>query len=207
MATVVLATGNAGKLAEFRSCFEGSGVRFLSLKEIGFEGDVVEDGKTFRENAEIKARAVASFLERNPGRAATVDAVLADDSGLEVAALGGAPGIHTARFAGPGATNSSNIDKLLRCLEGAADRRARFVCTLCLLRRRGESGVSEPEFFEGTCEGTILEAREGAGGFGYDPVFRPEGREVSFALMDGAEKDRISHRGRAIALLRRALAG
>ena len=204
MATVVLATGNAGKLAEFRSCFEGSGVRFLSLKEIGFEGDVVEDGKTFRENAEIKARAVASFLDRNPDRAATVDAVLADDSGLEVAALGGAPGIHTARFAGPGATNSSNIDKLLGLLEGAADRRARFVCTLCLLRRRGGSW-SGTEFCDGACEGTILEAREGAGGFGYDPVFRPEGRDVSFALMDGAEKDRISHRGRAIQALRALL--
>jgi len=206
MATVVLATGNAGKLAEFREAFEGSGVRFLSLKEIGFEGEIAEDGKTFRANAEIKARAVAEFLERNPGRAATVDAVLADDSGLEVAALGGAPGIHTARFAGPGATNSSNIDKLLRCLEGAADRRARFVCTLCLLRLGGE-GRPEPEFFEGSCEGRILEARDGEGGFGYDPVFLPEGETRSFARMTAAEKEPISHRGRAVALLRRALAG
>jgi XTP/dITP diphosphohydrolase len=146
-----------------------------------------ETGTTFAENASVKALAAA----RGTGRTA-----LADDSGIAVAALGGAPGIHSARFAGKDATDEENLAKLLRELEGAPDRRAAYVCALALVEPGGE-----PRVFEARCEGRLIEDPRGSGGFGYDPIFVPDdyvdGPERTMAELAPAQKDAISHRGRA----------
>lgn len=193
MTQVVLATGNLGKLREFSAAFQNSGIEFLTQKEIGFAEDVEENGKTFAENALIKAKAVSEFLRAN-GKTATV---IADDSGLEVSALGGAPGIFSARFAGEHGNSRANNEKLLRELENATDRSARFVTVLCILQQDGSV-----HYVEGECRGTILKEFRGSEGFGYDPLFVPEGETRTFAEMSVEEKQNLSHRGRAIASLR-----
>jgi XTP/dITP diphosphohydrolase len=146
-----------------------------------------ETGTTFAENASAKALAAA----QGTGRAA-----LADDSGIAVAALGGRPGIHSARFAGKDATDEENLAKLLRELDGATDRRAAYVCALALVEPGGE-----PRVFEARCVGRLIEDPRGSGGFGYDPIFVPDdyadGPEQTMAELAPAEKDAISHRGRA----------
>ena len=182
---LVLASDNAHKLQEFRELFQGLGVELLSKKEIGFTDEVEENGETFEENAFIKAEAVM--------RAAGLPAV-ADDSGLCVDALGGAPGVLSARYTG--SHSDSDMDRyelVLKNLGSRKDRTARFVCALCcvfpngdVLRARGE------------CEGEILTAPRGENGFGYDPIFRPAGRECSMAELTMEEKNAISHRGRAL---------
>lgn len=187
--TLVIATGNPGKVKEFLNILGAEHFEFKTLQDVGFVGDIVEDADSFQGNAGIKARAVAEWVfARYPGHA-----VLADDSGLEVQALGGAPGVFTARYAGIGATDLANYTKLLQELSGASDRRARFVCCLCYLRPG-----CEPLYFDGECPGEILRAPVGDAGFGYDPVFRPRNEERSFAQMSHAEKKSISHRGAAI---------
>jgi XTP/dITP diphosphohydrolase len=156
---------------------------------------VVEDGATFAENAAIKARALRS--------AAPPDAwIVSDDSGLEVDALGGAPGIYSARYAGEQASDAENVDKLLHALRGIepAQRTARFRCVLCLSDPDGDV-----HSFEGACEGHIAEAPKGASGFGYDPVFVPLGYEASFAELGEAVKAELSHRARAVKALRQFL--
>lgn len=193
MTLVVLATGNRGKLREFSAAFQNSGIEFLTQKEIGFAEDVEENGKTFAENALIKAKAVSEFLRAN-GKTATV---IADDSGLEVSALGGAPGIFSARFAGEHGNSRANNEKLLRELENATDRSARFVTVLCILQQDGSV-----HYVEGECRGTIIKEFRGSEGFGYDPLFVPEGETRTFAEMSVEEKQNLSHRGRAIASLR-----
>lgn len=184
---ILIATGNAGKLKEFRHML-GSEYEVLGLADIDFEGDIVEDADTFSENALIKARVL---------HAHTGLAVLADDSGLEVDFLNGAPGVRTARYAGENATSEENIAKLMGVLKGVetAKRGARFQCALAWITAEGEEFV-----FEGSCEGAISQDIRGAGGFGYDPVFIPSGFDVSFAEMTGDEKKVLSHRGKALAL-------
>lgn len=194
--TLVIATSNLGKLGEFRELFEGMHIRILSLKDIGFTEEIEESGSTFLANARIKAEAVASKTEFP---------VLADDSGLCVAALGGAPGIFTARFAGIGATHEANRSKLLFELDShqaktISERKAAFVCALSLV-----SGSNLIWECESRCEGSIAVTEKGSGGFGYDPLFIPEGYSITFAEMDAASKHALSHRGKAFFALKQAL--
>ncbi len=186
---VVVATGNPGKAREFAKAFEQADFTFKTQKEVGFLDDVDENGRTFAENARIKAVAVADYLKSEK----IVATVIADDSGLEVKALGGAPGIHSARFAGVHGDSLANNEKLLRELKGAKDRSARFVTALCVIDENGSEHC-----VEGECRGRILENFCGTEGFGYDPLFVPDGHERTFAEMSLEEKQSLSHRGRAI---------
>ena len=185
---VLLATSNAGKVAEFAGAFPE-----WTLEGLPAHPGVVlppETGDTFEANAALKARAAA--------RAAGMPA-LADDSGLCVDALGGAPGIRSARFAGDGAGDAANRRELLSRLAGVpAERRtARFVCVLALAAPAGDVML-----IRGECPGAVLEEERGNGGFGYDALFVPDGHARTFAEMSAGDKDAISHRGRAIAAAR-----
>lgn len=193
---IVIATGNTHKVEEFNrlaAVFSLPGVRFLSAKEVLPDGmpHVVEDSGTFLGNARLKALALR---ERVPADFF----VLADDSGLCVDALDGAPGVETAYYAGPKATAEENRAKLLAALHGvsAAERGAHFVCLLLLIAPDGEERV-----FEGKSFGAITQNEAGTGGFGYDPIFSPTGFSETFAELDGATKDRLSHRGNAFVQL------
>lgn len=186
---MILATGNRHKVAEMAELLPGVELRPLPD---GFEMPP-EDGDTFTANALIKARAAHAAL---PG-----EWVLADDSGIEAEDLGGAPGIYSARYAGVGAGDDVNLDKLLRDVNAAGgDRRAAYVCVLALVEPDGSERV-----FEARCEGRLLRERRGSGGFGYDPIFVPDdlapGDERTMAEISAAEKNAISHRGRAARLL------
>lgn len=194
---VLLATNNAHKADEIRNALSFPGWEFLTLREAGVESDPAEDADTFVGNARIKARAAAK---------ASGMAVLADDSGLQVDALGGAPGVYSARYAGVDGSgaDAANNAKLLAELDGVpdAERTARFVCTLVFLDEEGHETVAE-----GTVEGIIGHAERGAEGFGYDPLFYPveyEGR-CTFAEVPQADKSSISHRGRALEQLKEQL--
>lgn len=188
---VVIATGNAGKVNEFCAILKGSAFSFFASKDTGFSEEVEENSQTFKGNAEIKAKAVFEYVS---SKDCYKDYwVIADDSGLEVEALNGAPGIFSARYAGENATSTQRCTKLLKELEGEANRKARFVCCLCLIKPG-----KPPEFFEGECKGSILAAPRGSGGFGYDPVFLPEGYDRGFGEMSEDEKNILSHRGKAI---------
>lgn len=190
---LVIASSNRGKLAEFAHLLEGFDV--VSQGDMGV-GDVEETGSTFVENALLKARNAA----RISGLAA-----LADDSGLCVDALGGAPGLYSARYAGVHGDASANIDKLLAALSraGAAERSAHFHAAIVLLRHADDP---QPLIAQGRWPGTILTSRRGDGGFGYDPVFLDPARGLTAAEMPPALKNRVSHRARAIASLRQQLA-
>jgi len=192
---LVLASGNAGKLAELRDLLAGSGVELIAQSELGI-GDAEETGSTFVENAILKARHAA----RASGMAA-----LADDSGLCVDALGGAPGLYSARYAGVHGDNAGNNTKLLRELDGVPDakRTAHFTCVLALVR-----GADDPDpiLATGRWPGRVLTAPRGEHGFGYDPVFLPDdGGGLGSAELEPVLKNRISHRGRALAALREML--
>lgn len=183
---LVAATANPGKLGEIAAIL-GAAVTLLPRPDA--VGEVVEDGDTLVANAALKARAVSA--------AAGLPAV-ADDTGLEVDALDGRPGVHSARYAGPGATDADNVAALLGALEGVDDprRTARFRTVAYV------EGDGDPYWAEGVCEGTIAMARRGDGGFGYDPVFVPrDGDGRTFAEMAPADKDAISHRGAAFRAL------
>lgn len=190
---VVFASKNRGKIRELKALLEGLGVALLSLHDYPDAPDISEDGHTFFENALKKARAVSEY---------TGLIVIADDSGLEVDSLGGAPGIHSARYSGAGATDETNIRKLLEEMKGLSggERGAAFRCVLILYRPDGTF-----EAFEGELKGTIARGPSGSEGFGYDPVFIvPEyGRTV--AELDPETKNRISHRGKAFAKLKESL--
>ena len=192
VARLVVASGNRGKLSELRQLL--TGIECVSQGELGV-ADVEETASTFVENALLKARHAA----RVTGLPA-----LADDSGLCVDALGGAPGLHSARYAGVGADAHANIGKLLAALEHVpeAQRSARFYCVLVLLR---DADDPQPLIAEGEWHGRILHAPRGVGGFGYDPVFFDPGRGVSAAELAPDVKSRISHRGRALAVLHQRL--
>jgi len=187
---VVIATGNSGKVNEFCAILKGSAFSFFAAKELGFSREVEENATTFKGNAELKAKAVSDYMvsEGKDGYW-----VIADDSGLEVEALDGRPGVFSARYAGENATGVQRYTKLLKEMEGKTNRNARFVCCLCLIKP-GNS----PEFFEGECRGSILTEARGNGGFGYDPVFLPEAHNRSFGEMNETEKNALSHRGKAI---------
>src|SRR5690606_6465490 len=191
---VVLATGNAGKLREISALLSPRGFEILSQAELGIDG-AEETGSTFEENALLKARHAA--------RAASLPA-LADDSGIEVDALGGRPGVHSARYAGPGATDADNITRLLAELAElpANARRARFCCVIAYVRFADDPA---PLFARGAWEGHIAMAPSGAGGFGYDPVFIPDGQSTSAAEMSPSAKNAVSHRGQALAALLRLI--
>lgn len=195
---VIVATANQGKLAEFIEILGEKRFRFSSLKEIGFTDEIIEDGGDFRANALIKCEAVARFVDASPERFSTPLWILSDDSGLLVDALDGAPGVETARFAGPQASDSDNISKLLQMLQQKKNRAARFVCNICLLIFREEEGWKEPLFFEGECSGTLTEKERGDSGFGYDPLFIPLGKKFTFAEISHKEKKFFSHRGKAL---------
>ena len=184
---ICAATGNAGKLRELRRILEAQGHEVVSQKELGITLEPDETGTTFAENALIKAETIckASGLP-----------TIADDSGLCVDALNGAPGVYSARYAGEGHDSAANNAKLLREMEKIPDERraARFVCAICAVF--GEVDIVR---CEGACEGTIARRLHGQNGFGYDPLFMVG--ERSFAELDGPAKDAISHRGRALAAL------
>ena len=186
---LVLATSNAGKVRELRALLGDLPVR-VETTDAWPDGphDVTEDAPDLRGNARKKARA----WHRHTGLAA-----LADDTGLEVRALDGRPGVRSARFAGPNSGDDANCARLLRAMDGQADRRARFRTVAALVDDDGSE-----HFFEGVCEGSITTERRGEGGFGYDPLFQPEGRERTFAQLDAETKNEMSHRGRALRKLR-----
>ncbi len=190
---MVLGTRNHGKTAEFRSLFKGMAIRLLSLYDFPDMPPVVEDGKTFRENAEKKAKAVAKWT----GRIA-----ISDDSGLVVDYLGSEPGVRSARFAGEKATDRENVRKVLQLLDGVPweERTARFVCVICAATPKGKTVCAE-----GTCEGRISFEMRGSHGFGYDPIFVPEGYRMTMAEMGPELKNKISHRADAMNKFREVL--
>jgi len=188
--TVVLATRNAHKIIEMKRLLEPAGIEVESLPD-----DVElppEDGLTFADNALVKAQTAAAETGRPS---------IADDSGVEAAALGGAPGVRSARFAGPDATDEQNLEKLV--LEAPADSRLRYVCALAYVNP--ETG--EERVFFGDCRGRLARVRAGSNGFGYDPVFVPDatGDNRTMAELTDADKDAISHRGHAVRALTRWL--
>ena len=182
---IVFATNNAHKLSEV-SAVLGNDFELVTLREVGITEDIPETGATLDENASIKARYVYERTGLN---------CFADDTGLEVEALGGAPGVHSARYATDGHDFAANNRKLLRELEGKANRKARFRTVISLIVDGIERQV------EGIVEGEITTSESGAEGFGYDPLFMPEGYDRTFAEMSAEEKNAISHRGRAVAKL------
>jgi len=192
----VLASNNAGKVREINQLLGPAGISVRPQSELGID-EAEETGLSFVENAILKARHAA----RASGLAA-----IADDSGLEVDALDGAPGIYSARYAGPGADDRANCDKLLAALDGVpeAERGARFQCVMVYLRHALDP---TPLICQGTWEGRILHAPRGANGFGYDPVFLVPGLDRSAAELDAETKNRLSHRGQALSQLARRLTG
>ena len=179
---LVFASNNRGKIREASEIL-GEGYELLTPSEVGITEDIPEDGSTLSENSLQKAR----YIYEKTG----LDC-FADDTGLEVDCLGGAPGVHTARYAGEDRKPEANIDKLLREMQGAGDRRARFRTSVTLILG------GEYHFFEGIMEGSIATERSGKGGFGYDPVFIPQGRPCTAAELSEEEKNAISHRGKAL---------
>ena len=194
MHRIVLASSNPGKLREFNALFADSGCEVVTQASLGID-DVEETGLTFVENALLKARHAAQ-LSGLPA--------LADDSGLCVEALNGAPGLYSARYAGSHGDSAANNAKLLQTLDGMPpdQRRAFFMCALVLLRHAADP---TPLIVEGRWHGRVLEAPRGPGGFGYDPLFLPDGQTQSAAELDPALKNRLSHRGQAMAKLQSRL--
>jgi XTP/dITP diphosphohydrolase len=194
MRRIVLATGNAGKLREMRAILAGHGLEVVAQSEFGI-APPVEDGDSFAANALIKARHAAAI--------ALLPAI-ADDSGLEVDALGGFPGLHTARYAGPQADDHANNDKLLARLAGlpAWARGARYRCAMVFVRAALDAA---PIVAEASWPGRIGFVPRGAGGFGYDPVFIAAGDDRAAAEMPEMEKNRVSHRGQALVALAAAM--
>lgn len=181
MRKIVIATSNLGKLKEFQCLFPNDEV--LSLKDIGYEQEIEENGLTFEDNAITKARQVSKDLNL---------VVIADDSGLEVEALGGAPGVHSARFASDHDSTLNNA-KLLEVLENETNRKARFVCVICMYHPNGKYILSK-----GICEGEISYEAKGSNGFGYDPCFYVPEYNQTMAELPLKIKNQISHRSKAI---------
>jgi XTP/dITP diphosphohydrolase len=184
---LVIATRNNGKIEEFKSFFSGFPIRMKSLNDFGPIPEPLEDGKTFEDNAYKKAH----FTARALGFPA-----LADDSGLVVEALRGQPGVFSSRYAGEGAGDEANIRKLLKAMEAVSERRAAFECVIAIAVPRGPALI-----YEGRCEGEITRDPSGKNGFGYDPVFFYPSLGKTFAEMSREEKNRVSHRGKAMARL------
>ena len=187
---LVFASNNTHKLEEVRQILPAH-VEVISLKELGFFQEIEETGETLEANSNLKAQVVWKWVCEN-GLSDRIDGVFADDTGLEIAALGGAPGVRTARWAGDEACDVNNRQKALRELQGKVDRSARFRTVVSLIT------ASEEQQVEGVVLGRIALQEEGDGGFGYDPIFVPEGHEKTFASLSAEEKNAISHRGRAM---------
>ena len=194
---LVFASNNQHKLEEVRQILPIN-VDVISLREIGFVQEIDETGTTLEENSALKAQEVWSWLIDN-SLLESIDGVFADDTGLEILALGGAPGVRTARWAGDEACDINNRQKALYELEGVADRTARFRTVVSLIRN------GEILQVEGVVNGLIAIEEEGNGGFGYDPIFIPEGYDKTFASLSSKEKNAISHRGRAMEELRKII--
>lgn len=178
---LIFATNNQHKVDEIRSVLKGP-VELVTLKEAGIDIDIPEPYDTLEENARTKSATIFELTGTN---------CFSEDTGLEVDSLGGEPGVKSARYAGEGRSFDANIDKLLAKLQGLEDRQARFRTVISLLINGKET------LFEGVCEGRIIHEKRGNNGFGYDPVFIPEGADLSFAEMDMAGKNRYSHRKKA----------
>ncbi len=179
---LVFATNNLNKLAEVQKMLPNS-IELLSLKDIDCFDDIEETATTLEGNAKIKANYITEKFGYN---------CFADDTGLEVEALNGEPGVYSARYAGEPANAENNMQKLLTVLNNKTDRNAQFRTSICL-------NLDGKQFlFDGVCKGTILTSKQGEQGFGYDPIFQPEGYNKSFAEMTSEEKNKISHRGLAI---------
>lgn len=208
--TLLIATRNDHKVGEIRAIL-GEEFRYLTLKDFPDAPRVIEDADTFAGNAMKKAVQLARWIVELRGSEGGLQNsfVLADDSGLEVDALGGQPGVRSARFAAvdagaPGnSTDADNNEKLLRLLKGvtAENRAARFRCVIALVGCGSESAIRDPHIFSGTCEGRIDSLPRGKGGFGYDPLFVPDGFVESFAELGEEVKNRLSHRAKALAKL------
>lgn len=189
---LVLATRNLGKVKELTTMLNRDNkhrnIQILSLQDFPDAPEVVEDGETYQENAAKKATVIADW---------TGHRTLADDAGLEVDALDGAPGVHSKRWAGEDATDAIRMQKLLEAIEGAANRKARFVAAIAIAEPNDRENVA---VVVGKCEGHITYATAGDSGFGYDPIFVPDGYEETFAELGESIKNRISHRGEALRL-------
>lgn len=187
---IIFATGNKDKMKEIRAILADLGMEIVSMKEAGLAPDIVEDGATFEENAEIKARAIAGMCR---------DIVLADDSGLEIDALGGEPGIYSARYMGEDTSYRVKNKNLIDRLEGVPDekRTARFVCAIAAVFPDGSS-----EVVRGTIEGRIGYEERGKNGFGYDPIFIAPEYGCTTAELSEEQKNRISHRGKALEMMK-----
>jgi XTP/dITP diphosphohydrolase len=186
MIDLIFASNNPHKVKEIASLI-GPGISLSGLESLGITEDIPENEPTLEGNALAKARYVHRLTGKN---------VFADDTGLETEALNGEPGVHSARFAGPEKNSDANIDKLQAMLEGKKNRKARFRTVIALI-------MNDEEFlFEGKVSGNIIKEKRGKEGFGYDPVFIPEGREITFAEMNLEEKNKLSHRARAFEKLR-----
>lgn len=181
MEELVIATNNQHKVEEIRRAL-GNKIKLISLKDLGCREEIPEDGTTLKENAYQKAKYIWDKYNKN---------CFADDTGLMVEALDGAPGVYSARYAGEHCSFDDNIDLLLENMEGKTNRNAYFATVICLIQD------GEPVYFEGKCEGCILTERYGRGGFGYDPIFMPKDYGESFAEISMEEKNKISHRGKA----------
>lgn len=179
---IIFATNNQHKVAEIRSVLT-SPLEIVSLCEAGIDIDIPEPHDTLEKNAEEKATVIYQLAGTD---------CFSEDTGLEVNALGGEPGVLSARYAGEQGASQKNIEKLLKNLNGAADRSAQFRTVICLIYKGGIN------FFEGTCRGRITTTPQGSEGFGYDPVFIPEGADSTFAMMGREEKNRYSHRSKAV---------
>lgn len=188
---LVFATNNLHKLEEVSTKIKGE-IELLTLEDIGSTEDIEETGLTFRDNASIKSRHVFSKYHLN---------CFGDDSGLEIEALNGEPGVYSARYAGKHGDHEANINKVLEKLGTSENRKARFMTVISLIWN------SEEYFFEGTVEGIIRHERSGAKGFGYDPIFQPDGYNITFAEMSLEQKSKISHRAKAVEQLMEFLAG
>jgi XTP/dITP diphosphohydrolase len=190
---IVIATKNTGKIREIMEAFDLDGLRLLTFEDFADWPDAEETGDTLEENALIKARAL---------REATGLPSLADDSGLLVDALDGRPGVHSSRYAGPEGDAEHNMDRLLDELRGVpgGKRTARFACVIALVLSDGNVYLAH-----GECPGVILEARKGTGGFGYDPIFLPQGYNRSMAELSLEKKNSISHRGKALHSMKQIL--
>lgn len=191
MAEIVIASSNQGKINDFKTIFVNDQV--IGINEIIADFDVEETGTTFEENARLKSEAAAKALGKT---------VIADDSGLEVAALNGEPGIYSARYAGEAKSDEANIDKLLEKLGSQTQRDARFVCVISMTTAEGDTHT-----FTGTVDGEITLQRNGENGFGYDPVFYVASKNKTMAQLTATEKAEISHRRKAIDQLQAFIQG
>lgn len=193
MSKLIFATGNKDKMREIREILADLNMEILSMKEAGIEADIEENGSSFEENALIKARAIAAMTDA---------IVLADDSGLEIDYLGGEPGIYSARFMGENTSYDIKNRALIERLDGVTgkERSARFVCAVAAVFPDGSE-----EVVRGTMEGVIGDKQSGENGFGYDPIFVPEGYLCSSAELSPEQKNQISHRGKALRAMREVI--